>query len=87
MRVCLTQTNRIIVKFHPIPANSDTTIQQLVEDICRSLPQGGLVRGPNSSGRAVFFADPAADAVRLAAELSERDYVAYAEPDVVDHEA
>lgn len=81
------RTNRIIVKFAPIPDDLAVTIEQLVEEIRLSLPRGELVRGPGRSGYVVFLVDPAADDARLVADLSKRDYKAYAEPDDVDREA
>ena len=83
----MARTNRIVVKLNPIPIDSDVTIEQVVEEICGRLPQGELVRGPSRTGRIVFTVDPAANVASLAAELTEHNYVAYAEPDVVDREA
>ena len=81
------QTTRVIVKFKPIPEDSDDTIESLCEEIRSAIPKGELIRRPSASGRAVFSVDPGVDVVQLAHELSKQNTIDYAEPDIVDSEA
>ncbi len=81
------RTNRIIVKFKPISPDSEATIESVTEAVLRAIPKGAVLRLPRATGRALFSVDPSADIPSLAEELSKRDDLEYAEPDVVDSEA
>ncbi len=79
--------NRIIVKFKPLPSNTKTTLDSLANTISKQISGGELVRPPSKSGRAVFTVDKDTDIKALAATLSKRREVHYAEPDIVDSDA
>lgn len=78
------RTQRLIVKFKPIPPDSDTTLASIVEEVQRAIPNGELLRPPRASGRALFAVESDVDVAQLAEELSLRDDIEYAEADVAD---
>lgn len=79
--------DRMIVKFNPIPEMSAATLENLSNRVLAAIPQAALVRQSEKRGRAVFAVAPSTDVLRVAQELSQRDDIEYAEPDVVDAEA
>src|SRR5262245_11068450 len=76
--------NRLIVKFKPLPANSDRSAADIVESVRKQLPMASVLRSPKASGRVLFGIAPNADVVKLAEEISKRQAVEYADPDVID---
>ena len=81
------RSNRVIVKFRPIAEDSSETVESLCDDVASAIPGGTLIRPPRATGRAIFAVESGASIPRLAHELSNRDDVEYAEPDVVDSAA
>lgn len=77
-------TNRLIVKFKPVPADSDRAAAEIVESVRKDLPAGVVLRPAKASGRVLFGVAPDADVVKLAQEIASRPDVEYAEPDVID---
>jgi hypothetical protein len=75
---------RVIVKFKPPPPDTDENAVSMSDDVARELPGGRVKRYPRLTGRAVLGFDPTEDVFEVAARLSNRPDVAYAEPDVVD---
>lgn len=80
-------TGQVVVKFKPRPEDSAQAVKNLCEEIAKSLPKGTVKRFPRATGRAVFTFDSKESVFQLAKELSKRDDVAYAEPDIVDSAA
>lgn len=78
---------RIIVKFKAPPADSDVKLDDMLQSVAEQIPGGRVLRRPKASGRALFYVGPEGDVLKLATELSKRDDVEYAEPDVMDREA
>jgi thermitase len=76
-------SDRIIVKLRP-PAEETISFEQLYSDVAEAVPGGELMQAPSPTGRVVMSVDPATDIPALAEELSSRDDVEWAEPDVVD---
>ena len=80
-------TDRIVVKLRPLPEDSARSVDDVVSSLIEALPQGRTLRPPGATGRVVFAVAPGTDVVELARQLSQRDDVEYAEPDVVDRAA
>lgn len=74
---------RIIVKFKPLPKDSDQSAQSL-SDAAAAEVGGRVARYPRPTGRALLTCDPQYDIVETCRRLAERGDVAYAEPDIVD---
>jgi hypothetical protein len=70
--------NRVVVKVAPA-ASAEAVAPELVEAV-----DGSQLVRVSPSGRVVLLLPDTADAVAVAAALSDREDVAYAEPDVVD---
>jgi len=77
-------TNRIVVKFKPLPPDTDRSAADIVESVRRALPSGAVLRQPKAGGRVLFGVAQDSDVVRLAEEMSKRPDVEYAEPDILD---
>jgi thermitase len=77
--------NRLVVKFKPPAGDDVAAVARAAADVSAAIPGGAVVRAPSHTGRAVFSVDPSADVIALAKEISARDDVEYAEPDIVDH--
>lgn len=84
-RKVLHYTNRLVVKFKPLPPDSERSAADIVESVRGVLPSGTVLRPARASGRVLFGVAPGADVVRLAEEIAKRPDVEYAEPDIVDH--
>ena len=80
-------TNRLIVTFRADPEASAEMLEQRCETLLEIIPEGKMIRPPSKSGRVVFSVDPNADLRRLAEEISRREDVEYAEPDIIDSAA
>jgi subtilisin family serine protease len=78
--------DRIIVKLKP-RAEGVASFDELYSDVSAAIPGGELLQSPSATGRIVASVDPSTDIPALAAELSSRDDVEWAEPDVVDSAA
>jgi hypothetical protein len=83
-RKVLHYTNRLIVKFKPLPPDTDRSASDIVESVRAALPLGAVIRAPKASGRTLFGVSADVDVVKLAEEISQRPDVEYAEPDVID---
>lgn len=78
--------HRLIVAFKASAVASKEMLDQSCRAVLELIPKGALVRPPGRTGRAVFSVDPNADLHRIVQEISGRDDVEYAEPDVTDTE-
>ena len=79
--------NRVIVKFkagREDAAGISSIAANLVEEVDET---AAIVRPPGATRRAVVAVTPGADVAELAAKLSARPDVEYAEPDILDHAA
>ena len=81
-------TDRIVIKLNP-PAEGERgqSFEDRYDSIQADIPGGAILHPPSPSGRLVAAVEPATDIPQLAAELSKRDDIAWAEPDVVDRAA
>jgi hypothetical protein len=82
-------SDRIIVKLKA-PADDEDASQSFerrYNSIQQEIPGGELLQPPSPTGRIVCAVEPSTDIPELAAALSARDDVAWAEPDVVDRAA
>ena len=79
-------SDRIIVKLKPPEGEEGIapSFEDLYEGVAGAVPGGELVEPPSPTGRVVLSVEAAADIPALAQELSARDDVEWAEPDVVD---
>ncbi len=77
-------SNRLIVKFKPLPAGSQRSAADIVESTRQALPEGAVLRPAKASGRVLYGVASDADVVSLAQEISQRPDVEYAEPDIID---
>ena len=78
---------RLIVKFKAVPEGAESTAASLCDAVASALPDGALIGPLRPSGRAVFSVPSSASIPQLAAQISKRDDVEYAEPDVIDKAA
>lgn len=78
---------RLIVKLNPLPEDTETSLTALGESVAAELPGGRIVRPPRHTRRVVVEVAAEEDVMSLAAQVSGRDDVEYAEPDVVDRAA
>lgn len=85
-RPTLYYTDRIIIKARA-PEDSATTFDEIYYGIAQDIPGGELLQPPSPTGRMLCSVAPSTDIPGLAAELSSRDDVEWAEPDVVDSAA
>lgn len=77
--------DRIIVKLKPPEGQEGiASFEDLYAGVAEAVPGGDLVQAPSPTGRVVLSVDASADIPALAQELSSRDDVEWAEPDVVD---
>ena len=81
------RVGRLIVKFKKIPAGSDMSATLLTDSLLADLPDGSLARPIRSTGRAIFNLKPDTSISQIAKQISKRDDVEYAEPDVIDSAA
>src|SRR5512143_3728401 len=72
---------RVIVKFKPLPPDSDKSATSLCDELAASLPAGRVRRYVKATGRTVLTFDPKSSIQTIARQLSERPEVEYAEPD------
>jgi len=75
--------DRIIIKLKP-PEDAATSFEDVYYNVARDIPGGELIQSPSPTGRMVCSVEPSTDIAQLAADLSARDDVDWAEPDVVD---
>lgn len=83
-------TDRVIIKLAPPAADEagrTRSFEEIYYDLVQDIPGGELKRPPSATGRMVCTIAPEADPREVASKLSQRDDVAWAEPDVVDHAA
>jgi len=81
-------SNRVIVKFKESAVDSDAAIHSCCDGICETLVDGVLRRASKSKRRAIFsFSTEEENAISLSKQLSKRDDVEYAEPDIMDSAA
>jgi Subtilase family len=80
-------TDRIIVKLKQPDADTPASFDQLYDSVAQDIPGGQPLGPPSPTGRIVASVDPSTDVTELAAQLSARDDVEWAEPDVVDSAA
>lgn len=76
--------NRVIVKLDPDRYAAEADVQLEAEALAADIP-GASVERVSHTGRVLLNVSDDVDPVALATELSERDGVTYAEPDVIDH--
>ena len=76
--------NRVIVKLDPARYSAEADLQSEAEALAAAIPGAQLER-VSHTGRVLLNVSDDTDPVALAAELSQRDGIAYAEPDVTDH--
>ena len=79
-------TDRIIVKLKP-SEDASASLADIYYDVAKDIPGGELRQAPSPTGRIVCSVDPSTDIPDLAAKLSARDDVEWAEPDVLDSAA
>lgn len=79
--------DRIIVKLKPPDDDSARSFEELYYDVAQAIPGGELMQAPSPTGRILCSVQPSTDIPALAEELSARDDVEWAEPDVVDSAA
>jgi thermitase len=79
--------DRIIVKLKPRDEEGGASFESVYSEVAEAIPGGELLQTPSPAGRVVASVDPSTDIPALAAELSSRDDVEWAEPDVVDSAA
>ena len=79
-------TDRVVIKLKP-PADSARSLDDVFADVAADIPGGEPRQPPSPTGRLVASVDPGTDVLELAARLSARDDVEWAEPDVVDRAA
>ncbi|MEU4192347.1 S8 family serine peptidase [Kribbella sp. NPDC026611] len=80
--------NRVVVKFRaPADVGEYGEMVAASESLAGELDGATAVREPTTTGRVVLNVSPGTDVIQLAQELSNRDDVLYAEPDVIDHAA
>jgi subtilisin family serine protease len=78
-------TDRVVIKLKP-PADSARSLEDVYADVAADIP-GGEPRHQTPTGRVIASVEPGTDVLDLAAKLSARDDVEWAEPDVVDKAA
>jgi subtilase family protein len=79
-------TDRLVIKLKA-PEDSARSLEDIYEEVARDIPDGGLRQAPSPAGRVVVSVEPGTDIPELAASISARDDVEWAEPDVVDRAA
>jgi hypothetical protein len=78
--------NRVIVKLDPDRFSAETDLQIEAMALAEAIP-GVEVERVSHTGRVLLNVAGDVDPVALATELSQRDGVVYAEPDITDHVA
>jgi|RhiMethySRZTD1v2_1073278.scaffolds.fasta_scaffold1929554_2 hypothetical protein len=78
--------NRVIVKLDPDRFSAETDLETEAMALAAAIP-GAQVERVSHTGRVLLNVADDADPVALATELSQRDGVVYAEPDITDHVA
>jgi hypothetical protein len=78
--------NRVIVKLDPDRYSAETDLQAEAMALAAAIPGAQLER-VSHTGRVLLNVTGDIDPVTLASELSQRDGVVYAEPDITDHVA
>ena len=78
--------NRVIVKLDPDRFSAETDLETEAMALAAAIP-GAQVERVSHTGRVLLNVADDVDPVALATELSQRDGVVYAEPDITDHVA
>jgi hypothetical protein len=76
-------SDRVIVKLKR-PDEAAKGVEEIFADIAAEIPGGELRQAPSPTGRIVLSVDADTDIPELAAKLTARDDVEWAEPDVLD---
>ena len=76
--------NRLIVKLNRERYSDAADVEEAARALAAEIP-GADVERISGSGRVLLNLAEDADSSTLAAEVSQRDDVEYAEPDVIDH--
>ncbi len=78
------RSDRLIVKLKAPAEESAKSVDEICADIAEAIPGGEQWTPSGSTGRMLYSVAPDADPAKVAAEISARDDVEYAEPDVID---
>lgn len=79
---------RVIIKLRrPEDAESAAQLPERSAELIQSVEGASVLRRPSSTGRVVLRVGADTDVLALAQELSHRDDIEYAEPDLIDHAA
>lgn len=81
---------RVIVKFkvdNEGEEGGEAALKVACDAVCEQLPGGRVLRRPSRTARAVMGVKQGESVTKLAREISKRDDVVYAEPDLIDHAA
>ncbi|WP_431283643.1 S8 family serine peptidase [Humitalea sp. 24SJ18S-53] len=78
------RSNRIIVKLKAAEGDSVQALESSMASIQAMVPGSRMLRAPSRTGRFVLILGEAENIPELALQLSRRDDIEYAEPDVID---
>lgn len=81
------RTDRVIVKLKTPAEDSAKSVAEICADIGEAIPGGERWEPSGSTGRMLYSVAPEADVTQVAQDISARDDVEWAEPDVIDSAA